>query len=83
MALFVRRKLILQTRMLSHPMGLGVWFLVGPFRLLPYFMCTNSKGSGETARMRRLAWAFAGRLSDKYHNLTSMLMCINYLIVQF
>ena len=23
------------------------------FRLLPYFMCANSKGSGETARMHR------------------------------
>ena len=27
-------------------------------RLLPYFMCANSEGSGETARMRRLTWAF-------------------------
>ena len=31
MVLFVLRKLILQTRMRSHPMGLDVWFLVGPF----------------------------------------------------
>ena len=37
-------------------------------------MCTNSEGSGETARMRRLAWAFAGRLCDKYHNLMSWLI---------
>ena len=42
--------------------------------LLPYFMCANSEGSGETARMRRLAWAFAGRLCDKYHNLMSWLV---------
>ena len=42
-------------------------------RLLPYFMCANSEGSGETAQMRRLAWAFAGRLCDKYHNLMSWL----------
>ena len=34
--------------------------------LLPYVMFANSEGSGETARMRRLAWAFAGRLCDKY-----------------
>ena len=40
-------------------------------RLLPYFMCANSEGSGETARMRRLDRAFAGRLCDKYHNLMS------------
>ena len=42
-------------------------------RLLPYFMWANSEGSGETARMRRLAWAFARRLCDKYHNLMSWL----------
>ena len=30
-------------------------------------MCVNSEGSGGTARMRRLAWAFAGSLCDKYH----------------
>ena len=42
-------------------MGLDVWFLVGPF-----VMCANGEGSGETARMRRLAWAFTGRLCDKY-----------------
>ena len=31
MAFFVLHKLILQTRMCSHPVGLDVWFLVGPF----------------------------------------------------
>ena len=41
--------------------------------LLPYFMCANSEGPGETAQMCRLAWAFAGRLCDKYHNLMSWL----------
>ena len=30
-------------------------------------MCANSEGSGET--LRSLAWAFAGRQCDKYHNL--------------
>ena len=34
-------------------------------------MCANSEGSGETARMRRVARAFAGRLCGKYHNLMS------------
>ena len=48
MALVILRKLILQMHMRSHPMGLDVWSLVGP-------SCTNSEGSGETARMRRLA----------------------------
>ena len=50
-------------------------------------MCANSEGSGETARMRRHAWAsdeiapmrrlaraFAGCLCDKYHNLMSWLI---------
>ena len=36
----------------SLPFGL----LVGQtLHLLPYFMCVNSEGSGETAHMRRLA----------------------------
>ena len=62
MVLFVLRKLILQTRMRSHPVGLG-----RTFRLLSYYFHTSYEGSGETARMRRIAWAFAGRLCDKYH----------------
>ena len=37
----------------------------------------TSWGSGETAWMRRLAWAFAGRLCDKYHNLMSWLIYAN------
>ena len=35
------------------------------FRLLLYFTCANSEGSGETARMQSLARAFAVRLCDK------------------
>ena len=31
MALFILHKLILQTPMRSHPVGLDVWFFVGPF----------------------------------------------------
>ena len=31
MALFILHKLILQTCIRSHPVGLDVWFLVGPF----------------------------------------------------
>ena len=69
LALFVLRKLILQTCMCSHPVGLDFWFLVEPF---VYFhtLCANSEGSGET---RRLAWAFAGRLFANYDNLMSWL----------
>ena len=39
MVLFV----LLQMHMCSHPVGLDVWFFVGPHHLLPYFICTNSK----------------------------------------
>ena len=53
------------------PFGL----LVGrTLRLLPCFMCANSEGSGETAQMRRLTWAFAGHLCVTYHNLMSWLI---------
>ena len=30
------------------------------------FVWASSDGSGETARMRRLAWTFAARIGDKY-----------------
>ena len=43
-------------------------------RLLSYFMCANSEGSGETARIRRLARAFDGCLCDKYHYLMRWLV---------
>ena len=69
------RKLILQTHMRSHPVGATCLIFGRARRLLPYFMCANSKGSGETARIRRLAWAFAGRLCDKYHNLSGAHSC--------
>ena len=69
MALFDFRKLIFQTRMRSHQVGLFVWFLVGPF-----FMCANSEGSNETTRMRRLAWAFAGRLWENWTENAPLLL---------
>ena len=43
---------------------------------VPYFMCVNNEGTGKTAQMLRVAWAFAGRLCDKYHNLVHWLNCI-------
>ena len=73
MIFFVLRKLILHTRIRSHPVGLDVWFLVRPF---VYFhtSCANNKGCGETVWIRRLPSAFAGRLCDKYHNLMRWLI---------
>ena len=73
MALFVLRKLILQTCMRSNPVRPDVWFFGRTLRLLTNFMCANSEDSGKTTRMRRLAWAFADRLYDKYHILMSWL----------
>ena len=48
MALLVLRKLILKTRMRSHPVGLDVCFFCQILRLLAYFMCMNIEGSSES-----------------------------------
>ena len=80
MVLSILRKLIFQMSMRSHPMGLDVWFFGQTLRLLPYFMCANSEGSGKTVRMHRLARAFAGRLCDKYHNLIGWLVWVPLLL---
>ena len=34
-------------------------------------MWANTEGTGEIVRLRRLAWAFAFRLCDKYTTLTT------------
>ena len=56
MVLFILRKPILQTSMCTHPVGLDVWCLGGPFVYLHYSCMWTAKA---------LAWAFAGRLCDK------------------
>ena len=68
MALFVLLKLILQTRMCNHPVRLDVWLLVGPWSTSILYVCKQRR-----LWQRRLAWAFAGRQCDKYHNLMSWL----------
>ena len=66
MALFVLRKLS-SSNTHAQPSSGARYLIVGQtLCLLPYFMCANSEGSGETAQTRRLTWAFAGRLCDKY-----------------
>ena len=52
MALFVLSKFILQTRMHCHPMGLDVWFLVGPF---VYFHTSCMQTAKALARLRGCA----------------------------
>ena len=38
-------------------------------------VCVSSGGSGETARMRRLAWTFAARIGDKYQIRLTRSIC--------
>ena len=52
MALFVLRKLLLQTRMCNHPVGLDVWFFIGHF---VYFHTSCVRTVKALARLRR--WA--------------------------
>ena len=52
MVLFVLRKVIFQTRMRSHPMGLDVWFSVGPF---VYFPTSCARTAKALARLHGIA----------------------------
>ena len=52
MVLFVLHKLILQTCMCSHPVGIDVWFLVRPF---VYFHTSCVRTAKALARLRRCA----------------------------
>ena len=71
MVLFVLHKLILQTRMCSHPVGLDVWFKVW---LFVYFHTSCVRTAKALERLCRLSRVFTGRLCDKYHNLMSWLI---------
>ena len=70
MALLALCKLNLQTCMRSNRLGLDVWFLVRPFF---YFQTLCVRTVTALAHLCGLAWAFAVRLCDKYHNLMSWL----------
>ena len=63
-------QLPLKEPMLMHPVGLGPKF---GWRLQPhpYFVYARSKGSGESAHMCKLAWAwaFTACWCDKYRKL--------------
>ena len=48
---------------LREARDLALWLKVPLDSLLVW---VSSEGSGETARMRRLAWTFAARIGDKY-----------------
>ena len=74
MALFILHKLILKTRMHSHPVGLDIYFVWSDPSSNSILHVCSSEGSGETERMRKLTRAFAGRICSKYHNLMSWLI---------
>ena len=66
-----KSKLILQSRMRSHPVALDIWFLAGLFVYFHTSCARTAKALARLRGMRRPAWAFAGRLRDQYHNLMS------------
>ena len=71
MALFILRKLVLQTRMCSYPVGLDTWFLVGPFGYLHTSCVRTAKA---LARLRGCAGSpepslFAYVISTSSHEL--------------
>ena len=70
MVLSVLRKLILQTRMRGHPVGLDVLFFVHF-----HTSCVRTAKAGETAwdAQARLSHRWDSRLYDKYQNLFSWL----------
>ena len=74
--LFILRKLYSSNAHAQPSSGARCLIFCRTLRLLPYLMCVNREGSGKTVQMRRLAWAFAGRLCDKYHNLSFSLALI-------
>ena len=55
MAIFVLRKTHSSNAHAQPSSGARCLIVGRTLRLLPYFMCANSEGSDETARMRRLA----------------------------
>ena len=64
--LIVFRFVVLQMRMSSPLLGLQTCLFAWSFLKVSTTCLRTAKGSGETALMRSLAWAFAGRLCDKY-----------------
>ena len=66
--------------MYSHPMRLDVWFLVGPSVYFPTLCVWTAnavirlRGCAGFPEPSLVAWAFAGRQCNKYHNLMSWLI---------
>ena len=67
----------------AQPSNGATRLIFGQILHLFLYLCANSEGSGETAQMRSLTWAFAVRLRDKYHNLMSWLIWMFTVAYQF
>ena len=66
-----------QLRMPSNSEGPGIWLSVWKFLFDSLLVSASREGSGETARMPRLAWTFAARIGDKYQiRLTRSILSI-------
>ena len=89
MAFFVLRNFILQTRMRNRLVEARCLIFGRTLRLLPYFMCANSEGSGETALVAYVISTIiscAGSspyINPSLHYNTSKLFGINKLIFAF
>ena len=57
MVLFALRKLILQTRMRNHPMGLDFWCLVGPFFCFHTSCVRTAKALARYVISTKISWA--------------------------
>ena len=73
MALFILRKLILQMRIRSHPVGVRCLIFGRILRLLPYFMCVNREGSGVCVISTIISCA--GSFLIKRHTVMYILYC--------
>ena len=67
MVLFVLRKLILETCIRSHPVRLGVWFLVGPF---VYFRASTNFQFFEVLNLLPLKFGSTTENFRKFHFAT-------------
>ena len=78
MAPSVLHKFVLQICVCSQPSTRArCLFFCWTLCLISYLMCANSQGYGKTARMHRLAGAFAGPTCGKCHNLRSWLKLLS------
>ena len=80
-SLFAKTKLFLLVSRLKRELTLCHVLLCMRLHLL---QCRASGvGSGETVRMRRVVWAFAGCLSNEYHSYFMLAHCFLFFLLLF